>query len=144
MSRRKETKMVATWSTPVLRFLTKLVGIILFVSGVVGLILGDYLLFGLLNIDLVEDIIHVVTGALLTYAGFRSSEDQLRMIVGVLGVLSLLAGILGFINPTLLGLIPHTYTYADNILHLTLGILGIFFAWVVRSPAGAGVASAYR
>jgi hypothetical protein len=136
--------MVADWSTPVLRFLTKVVGIILLVSGVVGLALGDRLLFGLLNIDLVEDIIHVGTGALLTYAGFRSAENQLRTIVGVLGVLSLLAGILGFVNPTLFGLIPHTYTYADNLLHLTLGILGIGFAWVVRSPVEAGTASAYR
>jgi hypothetical protein len=136
--------MVADWSVPVLRFLTKVVGIILLVSGVVGLALGDRLLFGLLNIDLVEDIIHVGTGALPAYAGFRSAENRLRTVVGVLGVLSLLAGILGFVNPTLLGLIPHTYTYVDNLLHLTLGILGIGFAWVVRSPVGVGTASAYR
>jgi hypothetical protein len=133
--------MVAVWSTPVLRFLTKLVGIILILTGVVGLALGDQLLFGLLNIDLVEDIIHLLTGALLTYAAFRSPESQLRMIVGVLGVLSLGAGILGFINPTLFGLVPSTYTIADNLLHLTLGVLGIGFAWIVRSPVGAGAAS---
>jgi hypothetical protein len=133
--------MVAAWSTPVLRFLTKLVGIILILTGVIGLALGDRLLFGLLNIDLVEDIIHLLTGALLTYAAFRSAEDQLRTIVGVLGVLSLGAGILGFFNPTLFGLIPSSYTIADNLLHLTLGVLGIGFAWIVRSPVAAGARS---
>src|SRR5262245_17090914 len=106
--------MVAAWSTPILRFLTKLVGIILVLTGIVGLALGDELLFGLLNIDLVEDIIHLLTGALLTYAAFRSAEDQLRLIVGVLGVLSFGAGVLGFFLPTLFGLIPHTYTIVDN------------------------------
>ena len=136
--------MVAEWSTPVLRLLTKLVGIILILTGVLGLALGDQLLFGLLNIDLVEDIIHLVTGVMLTYVGFRSPENQLRSFVAGLGVLSLLAGIMGFVTPNPFGLIPHTYTYADNLLHLTLGILAIGFAWVVRSPVGAGAASSYR
>jgi hypothetical protein len=134
--------MVATWSTPVLRLLTKIVGIVLILLGVIGLVFGDQHLLGVFNIDLVEDIIHLITGASLTYVGFRSEEAQLRLFVGLMGILSLFAGVLGFLVPNPLGLIPHHYTAADNILHLTLGVLAVFFAWIVKSPGRASAASA--
>ncbi len=86
-------------------------------------------MFGLLNIDLAEDIVHLATGALLAYAGFAASEGTARSIVGGLGVIYLLVGVLGFITPTLFGLMPHGYTIADNLLHLVLGGLGIAFGW---------------
>ena len=132
--------MVATWSVPVLRFLTKLVGVVLIVLGIVGVVMGTEPLFGLVNIDTVENVIHLITGGLLLWAGF-AREPVLRKVVGTLGVLSLGAGILGFVVPHLFGLIPHGYSHCDNGLHLTLGVLGVFFAWVVRgqegSPSGA-------
>jgi hypothetical protein len=118
----------------VLRFLTKIVGIVLIITGLVGLLLGDQPIFGVLNIDVAEDIIHLVTGLALTYWGFRSPEPQLRLFVGSLGVVSLLAGIIGFFLPTLLGLVPHGYTIADNLLHLGLGVLAVLFAWVIKVP----------
>jgi hypothetical protein len=31
--------------------------------GVVGLVLGDQVCLGILNIDIVEDIVHLITGA---------------------------------------------------------------------------------
>ena len=134
--------MVATWSEPVLRALTKIVGLVLIALGIVGVVVGTEPLLGLFNLDHLENIIHLLTGALLTYAGFRSPEPQLRKVVGALGVLSLGAGILGFFAPDLFGLIPHMYSHCDNLLHLTLGVLAIFFAWIVRSPQGGTVAVA--
>jgi hypothetical protein len=127
--------MVATWSVPVLRFLTKLVGLVLIVLGIVGVVMGTEPLLGLVNLDTVENVIHLVTGGLLLGAGF-APEPLLRKVVGILGVLSLGAGILGFVAPNLFGLVPHGYSHCDNLLHLTLGVLGVFFAWVVRSPQG--------
>ena len=127
--------MVATWSVPVLRFLSKLVGIVLIVLGIVGVVKGTEPLLGLVNLDTVENIIHLITGGLLLWAGF-AAEPVLRKVVGTLGVLSLGAGILGFIAPNLFGLIPHGYSHCDNLLHLLLGVLGVFFAWVVRSGQG--------
>ena len=38
--------------------------------GVVGLFLGDGLVLGILNIDVVEDMVHVLTGGILAYVGF--------------------------------------------------------------------------
>ena len=129
--------MVAKWSEPVLRALTKIVGLVLIALGIVGVIAGTEPLLGLFNLDHIENVIHLLTGTLLTYAGFRSPEPQLRKVVGTLGVLSLGAGILGVFAPNLFGLIPHGYSHWDNLLHLTLGVLAIFFAWIVRSPQGA-------
>ncbi len=99
--------------------------------GVVGLILGDELFLGILNIDLVEDIVHLLSGGLLAYIGFgRTDDGTVRSVVGVVGVVYLLVGILGFVVPTLFGLIPNGYTIFDNIVHLALGALALVVAGV--------------
>ena len=90
---------------------------------------------GALNIDLVEDAIHLSTGGLLTYLGFARVEDRIvRTAVGGLGVVYLAVGIVSFFVPDLFGLIPHEYSGLDNAIHLTLGVLGIGAAVV---PIGA-------
>lgn len=94
-----------------------------------GLILGDQSLGGLLNIDILEDIIHLVTGGLLAYIGFGQRDEGLaRNVVGGLGVAYLLVGMLGFVIPMLFGLLPHGYSIVDNIIHLALGAAGIAVA----------------
>jgi hypothetical protein len=44
-----------------------------------------------------------------------------RAVVGVLGIIYLVVGLLGFVVPSLFGLIPHGYTVFDDLLHLALG-----------------------
>ena len=101
--------------------------------GVVGLVLGERSLLGVLNIDILEDIIHLVTGGLLTYVGFGQRDGGLaRSVVGGLGVIYLLVGVLGFIAPALFGLLPHGYTIVDNLIHLAAGLLSIAVAFVSR------------
>ena len=116
------------------RQFAQIVGVVLLLLGVVGLILGDPPpLAGLLNIDLVEDIVHLLTGALLAYVGFASRDNSLlKSVVGGLGVVYLLVGVLGFISATLFGLLTHPYTIGDNIVHLLIGALGIYFGFVAR------------
>ncbi len=115
------------------RLYARVVGIVVILIGVLGLILGEELLAGAFNIDIVEDIVHLASGALLLYAGFAARDAGLvRNIVGGLGVVYLLVGLLGFVVPDLFGLLPHEYTIYDNLLHLVLGILGIVAAWVVK------------
>jgi len=46
------------------RTYAQVVGVVLLLLGVLGLLLGDGLLLGLVNIDIVEDIIHLITGGL--------------------------------------------------------------------------------
>ncbi len=56
-------------------------------------------------------------------------------MVLVLGVIYLVVGILGFVVPTMFGLIPHGYTVFDDLLHLALG--GLSLALALFAPGGA-------
>lgn len=109
------------------RTYAKVVGVVVLLVGVLGLVLGDPRdgLFGIFNIDLVEDIVHLGSGGLLAYVGFKGAESAVRSVVMGLGVVYLLVGVLGFVIPELFGLIPHELTVADNILHLALGGLAL-------------------
>jgi hypothetical protein len=109
------------------RLYAKVVGVTVLLVGVVGVILGDPKdgLLGLFNIDIVEDIIHLGTGGLLTYVGFAGTNSAVKTVVTGLGVVYLVVGILGFFVPGLFGLLTHDYDLADNILHLVLGGLAL-------------------
>ena len=108
------------------RTYAQVVGVVLLLLGVVGLLLGDGLLLGLVNIDIVEDIIHLITGGLFAYVGFgQRDEGVARTVVLVVSVIYALVGLLGFVVPDMLGLLQHGYTVGDNLVHLALGILGL-------------------
>ena len=109
----------------------KVVAVTVIVIGVVGLLLGQKSLFGALNIDFAEDVIHLVTGGLLAYVGFVKRDSGVaRTVVGAIGVVYLLVGAISFAEPNPLGLFPSEYSVLDNLIHLTLGILAIAVAWL--------------
>ncbi len=117
------------------RLYARLAGPSVLLIGIVGLVLGNRPIGGALNIDLVEDAIHLSTGGLLTVLGFARVDDRIvRTAVGGLGVVYLAVGIVSFFVPDLFGLIPHEYSGLDNAIHLTLGVLGIGAAVL---PVGA-------
>jgi hypothetical protein len=43
----------------------QILGVVLILVGLVGLVLGNRVWLGILNVDIVEDIVHLGTGALL-------------------------------------------------------------------------------
>jgi len=113
---------------------------VLILVGIVGLVLGDQVILGILNTDIVEDIVHLITGGLLAYIGFgRMDVATARNLVSALGVIYLLVGILGFVVPMMFGLIPHGYTLFDDLLHLALGVLSLAVAFFY-APGGARTA----
>jgi hypothetical protein len=115
------------------RTYAQILGVVLILVGIVGLVLGDQVFLGILNIDILEDIVHLLTGGLLVYVGFgRVDAGLARTLVGALGVIYLVVGILGFIVPMMFGLIPSGYTVFDNLLHLALGGLSIAVAWLLQ------------
>jgi hypothetical protein len=117
------------------RTYAQLVGVVLVLLGVIGLLLGEQRLFGLLNVDLLEDLIHLASGGLLIYAGLpRRNARFTRGVVGALGAIYLLIGVLGFIIPFLFGLLPHGYSGLDNLIHVALGILNLLIYATSRLP----------
>ena len=111
----------------------QILGVVLVLVGLVGLVLGDKVWLGILNVDIVEDIVHLATGGLLAYVGFSGMDlSAARSVVLALGVVYLLVGILGFVVPTMFGLIPHGYTIFDDLLHLALG--GLSLAVALSAP----------
>jgi hypothetical protein len=120
------------------RVYAQVLGVVLILIGVVGLLLGERLFLGILNIDIVEDAVHLITGGLLAYVGFSRVDLALaRNVVLGLGVVYLLVGLLGFVVPTMFGLLPDGYTAFDNLLHLALGVLSIAVALFARGEAPA-------
>ena len=111
-----------------------LVGIVLLLLGLLGLLLGDELLLGVVNIDVLEDLVHLASGALLLYAGVQRNAGVARGIVGAVSLVYLLVGVLGFVVPYLFGLLPHGYSIADNAIHLILGMLGLLVYANSRLP----------
>ena len=122
----------------VIRTYAQILGIVLILVGIVGLLVGEGLLLGILNTDVVEDIVHILTGGLLAYVGFgRLDLGAARSVVAAFGVVYLLVGILGFILPNLFGLIPSGYTVFDNLLHLVLGVLSLVIVFTQADTAAA-------
>ena len=117
----------------------QILGVVLILIGIVGLlVLGNGVWLGILNSDTVEDIVHILTGALLAYVGFgRTDLATARSLVLALGVIYLVVGILGFVVPMVFGLIPHGYTLFDDLLHLVLGILSIAVALTASGASAA-------
>jgi hypothetical protein len=89
------------------RLYAQIVGVVLLLLGVLGLLLGERALLGLVNIDIVEDIIHLLTGGILAYVGFgQRDEGVTRNVVIGLSVIYLLVGLLGFVLPDMAGFFP--------------------------------------
>ncbi|MBD0306032.1 MAG: hypothetical protein ICV76_05705 [Nitrospiraceae bacterium] len=118
---------------PMIYLYAQAMGIGIILIGVVGLLLGEKPLLGVVNIDVVEDAVHLLTGGLMAFIGFTQSEHTIRNVVGGISAIYLLVGVLGFITPSLFGLLPHGYTAVDNIIHLALGVIGLGLAWPGRS-----------
>jgi hypothetical protein len=106
----------------------KVLGIVLIALGLVGVVAGEAPLFGILNTDFTEDLVHLITGGLLTYAGFAKQGRGARQLVMTLGVIYALFGVVGFISPTVFGLIPSGYGTLDNVIHLLIGAGAITLA----------------
>ena len=124
-----------------LRQIAGVFGVIILVVGVLGMVLGEGPFLGL-NIELPEDLIHIVTGGLLAYVGFGQNDERLaRNVVGALGVVYLLVGVLGFVIPNLFGLLPRGYSIADNALHLALGVIFLGAAYFLRGEGRETVAT---
>jgi hypothetical protein len=96
-------------------------------------VLGDQHLAGLMNIDLAWDLLHLVTGAVLAWIGFGpSSTGPRRQAVGGTGLLCVAVGAVGFVAPTLFGLVQTGFTLVENLAHLLLGLPALTSVWLAE------------
>jgi uncharacterized membrane protein len=99
--------------------------VVLILLGIIGLFAGNRVLG--LNSDILEDIIHILAGAVALYAGFGTRDPGPAIqYARIFGVIYLILGVLGFILPTLFGLLPSRLLVLDNIVHLLLGLIGVY------------------
>jgi hypothetical protein len=112
------------------REFAQIAGTSLILFGIAGLALGEQHLAGLVNIDLGADLLHLITGALLVWVGFaRRAAVLARQAIARTGLLYVLVGVLGFLVPTVFGLVPAGFTLADNLVHLAVGVLALATVW---------------
>ncbi len=108
-----------------MKALTMVLGVVLILVGVIGFVNNPVM--GLFAVDTMHNLVHILTGALLLYAGYAGGSIM-RRIAQVLGIVYLLVTILGFVAPDMANRLM-AINGADNILHalLTIVFLGIGF-----------------
>jgi hypothetical protein len=123
------------------RTFAQIVGIALILFGFTGLALTEQHVAGLVNIDLGADLFRLITGVLVAWAGFdRRAAGLARQAVGGMGLVYVVVGLLGFLAPTLFGLVPAGFTLADNLVHLAVGVLALVVIWLAeRRPTAQTV-----
>jgi hypothetical protein len=100
------------------------IGTVFLIVGILGLILdttsGSLLGF---DVDLVHNLVHLLTGALGLAAAFTGWPRRFNQIFGIIYLLVGIAGLIPalYFDQRLLGLMH--VNAADNVLHLVVGIL---------------------
>ena len=105
-------------------------GALLVALGIVGLFAGIRVL--VLNSETIEDLLHVVPGGVLVWAGLRASEGQVVIWARFFAFLFLALGLVAFVSPDLFGLLIYELSRFDAALHLLYGVVGIWAGWRVR------------
>jgi hypothetical protein len=118
------------------RLYGRVVGALLVLLGIAGFLSVEFPLFGLLNVDPFENLLHLSTGVVLLGAGFVPRGGRSAGVAALtMGVLYTLVGAVGIVLPNLFGLVPGGLSLVDDLLHLAVGALGIAAADLVRSGA---------
>ena len=109
-------------------------GAVYLLAGIVGFLTGSPV-FGLFEINALHNIVHLLLGAILLY-GATTYAAAIMTLRGV-GTVLLLLGILGFIIPDGLGLVPLGGN--DIYLHLITGAILLATGFMATDEAAATV-----
>lgn len=124
--------MAATWFGAILL----IIGILGFIPGITQMNSnGTNYLLGLFAVNVVHNLVHIVTGIVGLAAGLSGRADYARMFFLVFGIVYALVTIIGFIQgTTVLGII--VVNGWDNVLHLLITVVS--FAVYFASATAAG------
>lgn len=106
-----------------IRTYAKIMGFVLLLVGIMGFVPAltpNNMLFGLFMVDMVHNMVHILSGAIFVMAGYSRNEFTARRATLGLAIVYGLVTLLGFIMPdgNILGLFH--VNMADNILHLAI------------------------
>lgn len=104
-------------------------GVVLTLVGVLGFVPGiapGGQLLGVFMVDSLHNVVHLLTGIL----GLLLAKSAGKAYLKGLGVVYLVVTVLGFAQGSVLGLIM--VNTADNVLHLVLAALGLYYGFGKR------------
>jgi|SRR5919108_6241128 hypothetical protein len=101
-------------------------GGVLVLVGILGFVLPSPLL-GIFEVNMLHNIIHLASGA-LTILAATQGIGAMRTWGRVFGVIYLVVGIVGFVDPTLFGLMH--VNNPDNLLHIVLATIFLYVGFV--------------
>lgn len=111
------------------KVLIRVFAVVVFFLAIAGMFVNEGHLFGIMNADMVLDIVRIILAALLIYAGFfTEKEGVVESVLWVFTVLYIGLGLLGLFDAKLWGMLPNSLTGFDIIFHLGIGALGLFAA----------------
>lgn len=127
------------------KMVAMIAGIILVLVGLLGFVMPAPLL-GYFDVNLMHNLVHLLSGAVLLGAAFMNGGVNARMTLLVLGAVYALVAVLGFVAVDLTESLvadgsSSTSLMPDNVLHLLLAIAFIAVPLVVKEegtrPAGS-------
>ena len=120
------------------RLYCRIVGPVLLVVGVLGIV--QFGIPGFLSInEPAEIVVHFVTGALATYAGYSRGYGRAAVLYArVFGIVYLILCI-GFFVPDLVPGLIH-FDLGCNLVHLVLGLWGLYAGYFARQTTAAPAA----
>lgn len=116
-----------------LKLIAKILGVVVAVLAIAGFFVeGDHLL-GIMNVDIVLDVLRVVIAVALLVVGFaRVPMSAVRAVLIIVGAMYVLMGLLAFFDPTLFGMLPTGFTGFDIAFHLIVGLGTLVVAFVPK------------
>jgi len=111
-----------------------LIMIILGVSGLVG-VLGQTASGSIFGngwfFDMGQSWVNIIVGVIALLAAWVLDTESRRWIAGILGILGLIVGVLGFVLPSSFSAIlgPNPENLVSNLFYLVIGVWGAWATW---------------
>jgi len=107
------------------------IGILGFVPGITA----DGSLLGIFEVDLLHNVIHIVTGAVAALAAWKGAQLS-KLFFQAFGVVYAIVAVVGLVQgDTVLGLID--VNLADNILHVAIAAAALYLGFFARAEGAA-------
>lgn len=112
-------------------------GAVLLVIGILGFVMTDDMgmLLGTFEVNGLHNVVHLFSGALALWAAMKG-DAAMKMFGKIFGIVYLLVAVIGFaMDGDIFGLMRTNM--ADNVLHLVLGLVFVYFGFMAKSATEA-------